>query len=89
MAWDKFSLASPIFGTLFQLMAIARFARTLSTLLASGVALLSAMDIVKAVLGNAVLEKVVAEAIGSIREGQSISEPLKRSARRAASSRAC
>jgi general secretion pathway protein F len=81
MAWDRFSLAAPIFGSLLQLMAIARFARTLSTLLASGVALLGAMDIVKAVLGNAVLEKVVAEAIGSIREGQSISEPLKRSGR--------
>jgi hypothetical protein len=42
------------------------------------VALLPAMDIVKNVLGNAVLEKVVADAIGSIREGQSIAEPLKR-----------
>lgn len=81
MAWDRFLLAAPIFGSLFQMLAIARFARTLSTLLASGVALLGAMDIVKAVLDNAVLEKVVADAIGSIREGQSISDPLKRSGR--------
>src|SRR6185295_17860236 len=57
------------------------FARTLATLLSSGVALLSAMDIVRSVLGNAALEKVIEEAIGSIREGQSIAEPLKRSGR--------
>jgi len=81
LLWDRFCLAAPIFGTLFQMLAIARFARTLSTLLTAGVALLGAMDIVKNVLDNAVLEKVVAEAIGSIREGQSIAEPLKRSKR--------
>jgi general secretion pathway protein F len=81
MLWDRFCLAVPIFGSLFQMLAIARFARTLSTLLAAGVALLGAMDIVKNVLDNAVLEKVVADAIGSIREGQSISDPLKRSGR--------
>jgi len=63
------------------MLSIARFARTLSTLLASGVALLTAMDIVGNVLGNAALEKVVYEAIGSIREGQSIAEPLRRSGR--------
>jgi len=72
-------LRVPIFGKLILMLSIARFARTLSTLLASGVALLQAMDIVKNVLGNAVLEKVVVDAIGSIREGQSIAEPLKRS----------
>jgi general secretion pathway protein F len=60
-------------------VAVARFARTLSTLLASGVALLPAMDIVKAVLGNAQLEAVVKSAISSIREGESIAEPLRRS----------
>jgi general secretion pathway protein F len=69
----------PIFGRLNLLVAVARFARTLSTLLASGVPLLTAMDIVKNVLGNALLEGVVATAIGSIREGESIAEPLKRS----------
>jgi general secretion pathway protein F len=45
------------------------------------VALLPAMDIVRNVLGNAVLEKVIVDAIGSIREGQSIAEPLKKSGR--------
>ena len=69
----------PIFGPLFQMIAVARFAKTLSTLLASGVQLLRAMDIVRAVIGNAALERVVEDAINSIREGESIAEPLKRS----------
>ena len=61
-------------------VAVARFSRTLSTLLASGVQLLQAMDIGRNVLGKrACCEAVIVEAIGSIREGQSIAEPLKRS----------
>lgn len=79
LKWDTFTLRMPVFGKLMQMVAIARFSRTLATLLASGVALLGAMDIVKNVLQNALLEKVVQDAIGSIREGQSISEPLKKS----------
>lgn len=79
MKWDGFTLRVPVFGKLLMMLSIARFSRTLATLLASGVALLGAMDIVKNVLGNAVLEKVVVDAIGSIREGQSIADPLKRS----------
>ncbi len=81
LRWDGFLLALPVFGKLIQMLSVARFARTLATLLASGVALLAAMDIVRNVLGNAVLEKVISDAIGSIREGQSIAEPLKRSKR--------
>ena len=81
LAWDNIVLRIPVAGKLVQMLSIARFARTLSTLLGAGVALLTAMDIVRNVLGNAVLEKVVAEAIGSIREGQSIADPLRRSGR--------
>lgn len=79
LKWDGFVLRVPIFGPLIQMVAVARFAKTLSTLLASGVPLLKAMDIVKNVLENALLEKVVVEATGSIREGESIAEPLRRS----------
>jgi general secretion pathway protein F len=79
LAWDRFVLRVPIFGRLNLLVAVARFSRTLSTLLASGVTLLHAMDIVKSVLGNAQLEAVVKSAISSIREGESIADPLKRS----------
>jgi general secretion pathway protein F len=79
MKWDRFVLRVPVFGRLNLLVAVARFSRTLSTLLASGVPLLAAMDIVKSVLGNVQLEVVVKTAIGSIREGESIAEPLRRS----------
>jgi len=62
-----------------RLLAISRFARTLSTLLKSGVPLLAAMDIVKAIITNTVLADVVEKARDSIREGESIANPLKRS----------
>jgi general secretion pathway protein F len=79
LRWDTFRLKMPIFGRLNLLVAVARFSRTLATLLSSGVQLLQAMEIGKNVLENARLEQVVSEAIGSIREGESISVPLKRS----------
>ena len=62
-----------------RLLSISRFARTLATLLKSGVPLLAAMDIVKAVMTNTVLAEVVEKARDSIREGESIATPLKRS----------
>lgn len=77
--WDSFKLKVPIFGRLNLLVAVARFARTLATLLSSGVQLLQAMEIGRNVLENARLQAVISEAIGSIREGESIAEPLKRS----------
>jgi general secretion pathway protein F len=79
LKWDTFKLNAPIFGRLNLLVAVARFSRTLATLLSSGVQLLKAMEIGKNVLENTRLEAVVQEAIGSIREGESIAEPLKRS----------
>jgi general secretion pathway protein F len=72
-------LRLPIFGRLNLLVAVSRFTRTLATLLSSGVQLLAAMEIGKNVLENKHLEGVVAGAIGAIREGESIAEPLKRS----------
>lgn len=79
--WDKFTLDLPLFGKLLMMVAVARFARTLSTLLASGVPLLRAMEITRNVLGNVELMRVVEEAASSIREGESIAAPLKRSGR--------
>ena len=79
--WHRFALWSPIFGSLVMMIAISRFAKTLSTLLASGVPIISAMEITKGVLGNVVLEKVVVDASSSIKEGESIAEPLKTSGR--------
>lgn len=79
LKWDTFRLKAPIFGRLNLLVSVARFSRTLATLLASGVPLLRAMEIGSNVLENAQLQGVIGEAIGSIREGESIAEPLKRS----------
>ncbi|HEY3494539.1 MAG TPA: type II secretion system inner membrane protein GspF [Polyangiaceae bacterium] len=79
LRWDTFRLKAPLFGRLMLLVSVARFSRTLSTLLASGVQLLQAMEIGRHVLENSKLEAVIAEAIGSIRGGESIAEPLKRS----------
>jgi general secretion pathway protein F len=81
LTWDTITLRAPIFGDLLRMLAISRFSKTLATLLSAGVPLLKAMEIVRAVLGNAALEKVVSEAAGSIREGESIAEPLRRSGR--------
>ena len=72
-------LRPPIFGSLVRQIAIGRFARTLSTLLKSGVPLLTAMDIVKNIVGNVRLAEVVEQARDAIREGESIAAPLKRS----------
>jgi general secretion pathway protein F len=77
--WDQFVLKLPVMGGLARKVAVSRFAKTLSTMLASGVQLLRAMEIVKNVLGNSVLTKVIEEARESIREGESIAQPLRRS----------
>lgn len=79
LSWDRLVLRAPLFGQLVMMVSISRFARTLATLLSAGVALLPAMGIVRNVLGNAALEQVVENATGSIREGQSIADPLKAS----------
>ncbi|MFA5623892.1 MAG: type II secretion system inner membrane protein GspF [Bradymonadales bacterium] len=77
--WDTFKLKLPLLGSVVRMVALSRFAKTLATLLSSGVPLLKALDIVKSILGNAVLAKVVEQAHDNIREGESIAAPLKRS----------
>ncbi len=77
--WDTWMLKVPVLGDLIRKIAISRFSRTLSTLLSSGVPLLTAMEIVENVVANRVLAKVLAEARTAIREGDSIFGPLKRS----------
>ncbi len=77
--WDRFVLKAPLFGSLVRMIAITRFARTLSTLLGSGVPLLTAFDIVKNVVQNTVLIKVIEQAREAVKEGDSIAAPLKRS----------
>jgi general secretion pathway protein F len=76
---DRISLKLPVIGPLARMVAITRFTKTLSTMLAAGVPLLRALDIVKTILGNSVLMKVIEDAKESIKEGESIAAPLKRS----------
>lgn len=76
---DRILLRLPVIGDMARKIAIARFARTLSTMLASGVQLLQALDIVRSILGNVVLEKVVGQARDNIREGAGIATSLKQS----------
>ena len=76
---DRLKLRIILVGKLIRYIAVARFARTLATMLASGVPVLTALEIVKRVLNNTVLEKVVEDARVAIREGESIAVTLKKS----------
>lgn len=76
---DSWKLKAPVFGDLICKVAVSRFCRTLSVLVQSGVPILEGLDIVRKTIGNRVLEKVVETVIQSVREGQSIAEPLTRS----------
>lgn len=78
---DHWKLTAPVFGELNQKVAVARFARTLSTLLVSGVQLLQGLDIVKDVMNNTVLCAVIQNTVVSVKEGESLAEPLRRSGR--------
>jgi type IV pilus assembly protein PilC len=75
---DAFKLRVPIFGSLFQKTALARFAGTLSMLLRSGVPILQALDIVSDTVNNKVIAKAVDDVQGSVREGESMAKPLSK-----------
>lgn len=77
--YDQKVLKIPLFGKLIRMIAISRFSRTLSTLLASGVPLLVSMDIVRNIVTNRVLKRVIEATKTSVQEGESIAEPLRRS----------
>jgi general secretion pathway protein F len=77
--WDAISLKLPVVGPVVRMVAVARFTRTLSTLLNGGVPMLSALDIVRNVVNNHVLANAIEEARSNISEGESIAAPLKRS----------
>jgi type IV pilus assembly protein PilC len=77
MGWDMFLLKLPIFGQLVEKNIVARTTRTLGTLVASGVPILEALHITKETAGSAVFETLYQKVYESIREGESISQPLK------------
>ena len=76
---DRVMLASPVVGSLCLRMAMARFARTLGTLVASGVAILEALEITAAGTGNRVVSDAVMSSRTSIAGGDTIAEPLRAS----------
>lgn len=79
-AWfDRLKLGLPIVGKLLRKVAIARFASTLATLVRAGVPILTAMDIVARTAGNKVIEEAVTAARASVREGETIADPLSQS----------
>ena len=73
---DNLSLKLPIFGDMLKKVAVARFTRTLGTMIQSGVPILDALEIVARTSGNVILEEILFEVRGSIAEGQTIAEPL-------------
>ena len=76
---DRIILKLPVFGILFRKVSVARFSRTLGTLVSSGVPILDGLNIVSKSSGNKAVEIAVMNARASIREGETIAEPLGRS----------
>jgi type IV pilus assembly protein PilC len=77
---DPLKLKAPVFGKLFQKVALARFARTLGTLIRSGVPILAAIEITAEACGNVVLSRALMDVQESVRHGESISGPLAKHA---------
>ena len=77
--FDKLLLRLPILGALFRKVAVAKFSRTLATLIKSGVPILVSLEIVGKTAGNAVIEKAVDSVRSSIKEGENIADPLAKS----------
>jgi len=79
MLIDRLLLKLPVLGSLFQKISVARFSRTLGTLVSSGVPILEGLTIVSKTSGNRTIEMAILSARASIREGETIAEPLHRS----------
>ncbi len=79
LAIDSFLLKTPVFGILIRKVAVAKFTRTLGTLISSGVAILDGLDITARTAGNKVVEGAVLRTRASIAEGKTIADPLKAS----------
>jgi type IV pilus assembly protein PilC len=80
MTIDRIVLKLPVLGLLMRKIAVARFCRTLSTLLASGVSILEALDITARTAGNAVVEAAINTTRKSIEGGETIANPLRQTA---------
>lgn len=79
MTVDRLMLKVPVLGSVLRKIAVARFSRTLSTLITSGVPILEGLAITARTAGNAVIEKAIMETRTSIEQGKTIAEPLRES----------
>jgi type IV pilus assembly protein PilC len=79
LAIDSFKLRMPLFGNLNRKTAISRFARTLGTLVTSGVPILQALNITRETAGNAAIARAISHVHDSVKEGESIVQPLEAS----------
>jgi len=77
--WDRFKLVMPVLGPVISKVAIARFSRTLGTLVSSGVPILQALTIVKETTGNVIVADAVAKVHEAVKEGETITAPLEAS----------
>jgi type IV pilus assembly protein PilC len=78
LAFDKFKLKLPVFGSLFTKIALSRFSRNLGTLLSVGVPVMQALDVVGGTTGNAVIGEAMKDVAIAVRDGQPMSSPLSK-----------
>ncbi len=76
--WDRLKLRIPIFGSLFQKTALARFSRTLAVLSKSGVPILQSLDVVADTVNNSLMAKAIRDVQASVKQGESLAKPLSR-----------
>jgi type IV pilus assembly protein PilC len=76
---DRYILKAPVFGILLRKVAVAKFTRTLGTMISSGVPILDGLDIVAKTAGNRTIENAIYRVKQSISEGKTIAEPLEKS----------
>ncbi len=76
---DNWALKLPVFGVLIRKVAVAKFSRTMATMISSGVPILDGLEIVRKTAGNRTIEKAIVKVRSSISEGNTIAEPLKAS----------
>lgn len=77
MRWDRIKLKMPLYGALQSKLVAARFARTLGTMLESGLTMMKALDVVKTIIGNSVIEESMSDVKAGVRRGKDLARPLK------------
>src|SRR4029079_2804202 len=77
--WHKFVIGMPVLGELVRTINVGRFARTLGTMLQSGVPMLRSLDTAKQIVGNVLIQQAIEDAKKAVTEGESLAQTLKKS----------